>query len=241
MALKDDLSKWIEERVSAAGVRGCVVGLSGGVDSAVVAALCKKAFPKTTLGILMPCHSHKDDLKYAVEFAKAFRIETELMDLTLLFESAYVSYEGITFKDKYRDLASANLKPRLRMMTLYYFANKRNYMVVGTGNKSEIMMGYFTKHGDGGVDLLPLGNLLKGEVIELAKELKIPESIIGRPPSAGLWPGQTDEGEMGITYNELDRILLGKTDGIPSKKVRMVQDRMKSSKHKRCGPPIFKK
>lgn len=234
-----DISSWIKEKVEAAGCRGCVVGLSGGIDSAVVAALCKKAFPKNTLGILMPCHSHKDDLKHAVELAKAFRIETELMDLTLLFESAYVSYEGITFNDKYRDLATANLKPRLRMMTLYYFANKRNYMVIGTGNKSELMMGYFTKYGDGGVDLLPLGDLLKKDVYKLAHELKIPESIINRPPSAGLWEGQTDEKEMGITYKELDNIILGKTDGIDPKKISMVHKRIRASEHKRCGAPIY--
>lgn len=218
-----------------------MVGLSGGIDSAVVAVLCKKVFPKDTLGLLMPCHSHRDDLKHAVELAAAFDVETKLVDLSLIFESAYVTFEGKTFEGKNKTLASANLKPRLRMLTLYYFANKMNYLVVGTGNKSELMMGYFTKYGDGGVDLLPLGDLLKAEVRELAKELKIPKSIIKRPPSAGLWAGQTDEGEMGITYDELDKILFDKTAGIDPKKVKMVRERIESSEHKRCGAPIFKK
>ncbi|NQU17668.1 MAG: NAD(+) synthase [Candidatus Saganbacteria bacterium] len=241
MALKDNISSWIKDRVSAAGCRGCVVGLSGGIDSAVVAVLCKKVFPKNIIGILMPCHSHKEDLKHATELARAFDIETQLVDLTLLFESAYMTFEGKTYSDRFRDLATANIKPRLRMMTLYYYANNMNYMVIGTGNKSELMMGYFTKYGDGGVDLLPLGDLLKSEVRQLAKELKIAESIINRPPSAGLWPGQTDEGEMGITYDELDNIVLGKTDGIDSKKVKMVQERISVSEHKRCGAPVFKR
>lgn len=239
MVLQDNISNWIEEKVKIANCKGCVVGLSGGIDSAVVAALCKKAFPQNTLGIMMPCHSNKDDLKDAVELAKELNIDTELMELTLLFESAFVTFEGRTYSDKDRNLAIANLKPRLRMLTLYYFANKMNYMVVGTGNKSELMMGYFTKYGDGGVDLLPLGDLLKSEVRELARELQIPESIINKPPSAGLWDGQTDEKEMGITYEELDNIILGKTVEIDPKKVKMVQERIGVSEHKRQGAPVF--
>lgn len=241
MEIKDKLSSWIKDQVQGAGCKGCMVGLSGGIDSAVVAVLCKMVFPKDTLGLLMPCHSHKEDLKHATELAAAFNIETQLVDLTMLFESAYMSYEGQTFNEKNKTLAAANLKPRLRMLSLYYFANKNNYMVVGTGNKSELMMGYFTKYGDGGVDLLPLGGLLKAEVRALAKELKIPEGIISKPPSAGLWLGQTDEGEMGITYDELDNIILGKTSDIDPKKVKMVQDRIKASEHKRSSAPIYKK
>src|SRR5690606_5628013 len=105
------------------------------------------------------------------------------------------------------DMAVANLKPRLRMTTVYYVANTRNYLVAGTGNRSELTIGYFTKYGDGGVDLLPIGRLLKAEVRELARELGIPERIITKAPSAGLWAGQTDEGEMGFTYAELERYL----------------------------------
>jgi NAD+ synthase len=132
-------------------------------------------------------------------------------------------------------LATANLKPRLRMATLYYYANKLNYLVIGTGNRSELAMGYFTKYGDGGVDLLPLGNLLKTKVRELAKELKVPQEIIDRPPSAGLWHGQTDEGEMGISYAELDNILCGNLKGINTKKVRLVKGRQRACQHK-CEP-----
>ena len=143
---------------------------------------------------------------------------------------------------KASNLAKANLKPRLRMLVLYYFANKLNYLVCGTGNKSEIMAGYFTKHGDGATDILPIGDLLKKEVRKLAKELGIPEHIITKPPTAGLWPGQTDEGEMGITYPELDDILERlenkRKQVLPKKKVDKVKEMIKSSEHKRQGPKI---
>jgi NAD+ synthase len=139
------------------------------------------------------------------------------------------------------DLPIANLKPRLRMLTLYYFANKLNYLVVGTGNKSELTMGYFTKYGDGGVDILPLGDLLKTEINKLAAELGVPREIIDKPPSAGLWAGQTDEGEMGITYAELDKILSGEPKGILQEKIDLVKSREALSRHKRALPDIFKK
>ncbi|MFN3966799.1 MAG: NAD(+) synthase, partial [Endomicrobiia bacterium] len=131
-------------------------------------------------------------------------------------------------------IARGNLKPRLRMLVLYYFANKLNYLVAGTGNKSEIMMGYFTKYGDGGVDILPIGDLLKKDVIQLARKLEIPERIINKKPSAGLWPGQTDEEEMGITYKKLDKILESKS------KNSKIENIIKKTEHKRKPPEICK-
>jgi NAD+ synthase len=143
---------------------------------------------------------------------------------------------------KARKLVQANLKPRLRMITLYYFANKLNYLVCGTGNKTELSVGYFTKYGDGGVDLLPIGDLLKRQVRQLARELKVPEYIITKAPTAGLWPGQTDEGEMGITYPELDDILerieKKRRQVIAKKKLEKVKKMIKCSEHKRVGPNI---
>ena len=142
-------------------------------------------------------------------------------------------------------MAYANLKPRLRMCALYYFAQKLNYLVAGTGNKSELVVGYFTKYGDGGVDILPLVGLLKTEVRQLAKELKIPREIIEKTPSAGLWHGQTDEGEMGITYEELDRIIVAigrkKIKGISKAKLSKVKKMMRGSLHKRAPIPVFEK
>ncbi|MCK4470927.1 MAG: NAD(+) synthase, partial [Anaerolineae bacterium] len=140
-------------------------------------------------------------------------------------------------------LASANVKPRLRMVTLYYLAQSRNYLVLGSGNRTEIEVGYYTKHGDGGVDLLPLGSLYKTQVWELARELGVPQQVIERPPSAGLWPGQTDEGEMGITYRELDRVLAaieaGDTSGIEPAMLEKVRGMIACSEHKRAMPPVF--
>ena len=131
------------------------------------------------------------------------------------------------------------------MSVLYYFANSLNYLVVGTGNRSEFQIGYFTKYGDGGCDILPLAGLLKREVRKLAKDLGIPNEIIVRPPSAGLWKGQTDEGEIGLEYDDLDRCLVaiknGKTKGIEKKSLAKVKSMVRASDHKRKMPPIFKK
>ncbi len=123
------------------------------------------------------------------------------------------------------------------MVTLYYFANKLNYLVIGTGNKIEIMVGYFTKYGDGGVDILPLGNLSKSQVIELAEYLKIPQKIIQKPPSAGLWEGQTDEGEMGISYSQLDKYI--KTGRLNNQGIEeKIKKKIILSEHKRNTPAI---
>ena len=124
------------------------------------------------------------------------------------------------------------------MVTLYYFANRLNYLVVGAGNRSELSVGYFTKYGDGGVDIMPLGNLVKGQVRELAHFLRIPQKIMDKPPSAGLWQGQTDEAEMGFSYADLDRYL---TTGIASDTVKQKIESMASaSNHKRQPPPVAK-
>jgi len=141
------------------------------------------------------------------------------------------------------ELPVANLKPRLRMMTLYYYSNRLDYLVVGAGNKSELMTGYFTKYGDGGVDILPLGGLLKTEVRELAQELGVPEEIRAKPPSAGLWSGQTDEGELGITYQELDRTLqmvdTGEKGEPDDESLSRVRELIEQSQHKRAPIPIY--
>ncbi|MFB0537609.1 MAG: NAD+ synthase [Anaerolineae bacterium] len=238
MELAHYISEWIKERVEEAGAEGIVLGLSGGVDSSLTAALAKKALGDRVLGLLMPCHSDPTDLEHARLVADRFDIETEYVDLGPVFDSLMASLP------RGSDLAVANLKPRLRMATLYYFANSRNYLVAGTGNKSEITVGYFTKYGDGGADILPLGDLLKTQVRELARELGIPEEILAKPPSAGLWAGQTDEGEMGITYDELDRTITaiekGDTSGCDEATLERVKAMRAASEHKRQLIPICK-
>ncbi len=200
--MKNKIVVWIKQRIKEAKAKGVVLGLSGGIDSSVVAALTKEAAGKdNVLGLYMPIHSQPQDLADAQLAANRLGIKTKKIDLS----KAYDALTGILPSGN--SLAKANLKPRLRMLTLYYFANNLNYLVCGTGNKSELMVGYFTKYGDGGVDILPIADLFKRQVRALAKELGIPERIIAKPPTAGLWQGQTDEGEMGITYNELDDIL----------------------------------
>jgi len=225
------------ERVKAAGARGIVVGLSGGVDSAVVAVLAQRAVGENVLGVLMPCHSQPVDGEYARLLADAFHIETITVDLGPAYDALIAALPPGS------ELAQANLKPRLRMATLYFLSNARNYLVAGTGNKSELMVGYFTKWGDGGCDLLPLGGLYKTHVWDLACELGIPDEIISRPPTAGLWPGQTDEGEMGITYAELDATLAaierGDTSSCDPATLSKVQAMVERSAHKRALPPIF--
>ena len=230
--IADKLTAWIKEKVLAAGCKGAIVGMSGGIDSAVVAVLCHRAFPKTTLGLILPCHSSPEDEAHARLVARQFSIPTQKVVLDPVFDTLV---KVLPDAGDCR-IAIANLKVRLRMLTMYYFANKLGYLVVGSSNRSEISVGYFTKYGDGGVDIMPIGGLVKKQVRELACFLRIPQEIIDKPPTAGLWPGQTDEGEMGLTYEELDRYLL--SGEAPLKVRKRVKAMIASSSHKRSLPPI---
>ena len=235
--MRKKIVNWIRAQVKQAKAKGIVLGLSGGLDSSVAVALAKEAVgKKKVLALILPCASQKQDLKDARLVAKKTGITTKTIDLSK------ICGDLMRVLPKANRLAAANLKPRLRMLVLYYFANKLNYLVCGTGNKSEIMTGYFTKHGDGATDILPVGDLTKSEVRILARELGIPKHIITKPPTAGLWPGQTDEGEMGITYLELDDILgrleKKKKHILSSEKVNKVKAMIKRSEHKRLGPKV---
>jgi len=217
-----------------AKAKGIVFGLSGGLDSAVVAALSMKIFPQNTLAIIIPCHSLEADINDALDFINKFNIPYKIINVSKVYDS-FIHLLSDKEKEVSFKLAEANIKPRLRMTTLYYFANKLNYLVVGTGNKSELMIGYFTKYGDGGADILPLGNLLKSQVRELAEYLGIPKKIIDKPPSAGLWEGQTDEKEIGISYEQLDKYL--RTGKLNNKIIeKKIQDKITKSAHKRTTP-----
>lgn len=235
--LINETVNWIYDRVRDAGAKGIVMGLSGGIDSAVVSVLSQKAAEENVLCLIMPCHSIETDINHAYSHAEKFNLKTHFVDLTELYD------KFLEILPTGNQLAGANLKPRLRMMTLYYFANNLNYLVAGTGNKSELVMGYFTKYGDGGVDILPIGDMIKTKVREIAKELGILEEIITKAPSAGLWEGQTDEGEMGITYKDLDEIIMAienKNEMVCDKnKLKIVKDKINSSAHKKCMPRMF--
>jgi len=217
------------------GSGGFIVGVSGGLDSAVVAVLCNAA-SKRTFALILPCHSQRKDEGDAKEVSRKFKIKTKLIDLSGIDDKL------LSVLPTSNKIGQGNLIARLRMLVLYYFANKYNYLVVGTGNKSEIMTGYFTKFGDGGCDLLPIGDLLKTQVKELARKLNIPQDLINKTPSAGLWQGQTDEAELGISYNELDKILTGlekgNTRGLSLNKLNKIKARIKKTEHKRKTPKI---
>ncbi|HEY51053.1 MAG TPA: NAD(+) synthase [Dehalococcoidia bacterium] len=235
-ALADKLVSWIREEVTARGCLGVVVGMSGGIDSAVVAALCQRAFPESTLGVMMPCHSHPDDKAHAQAVAEKFALPTVEVVLDDIYSALLKALPAFKSDTSLRHLAQANLKPRLRMVTLYYIANQLRYIVAGSSNRSEVAIGYFTKYGDGGVDIMPLGNMVKGQVRELARYLDIPGEIIDKPPSAGLWEGQTDEAEMGVSYEALDGFILSGT--VPDEVRRKIESMMANSTHKRSLPPV---
>jgi NAD+ synthase len=244
--LPQQIASWLRGRAEAAGARGFVFGLSGGVDSAVVARLCQLAAPQRVVGVLLPCYSHPQDDEDARLVAGAFGIPIIRVDLGETFDALSgalsTAVKGlpthVNVVDIKQQTPEANVKPRLRMASLYFIANALNYIVVGTGNRSEMLLGYFTKYGDGGVDVLPIGGLLKSEVRALARELGVPEKVINKPPSAGLWVGQTDEAEMGFTYDALEQYLAKGPSAVPANVAARIEQLRAVSEHKRLPPQV---
>jgi NAD+ synthase len=230
--------EWLRERVQAAQSKGIVVGVSGGVDSAVVAGLAKRAFPEQSIGVIMPAGSNPVDREDALLIAETLGLKVVEVDLTephqtiLQTVQEVLDKQGLAFAG---NLCQGNLKARLRMSTLYTVANSQNYLVAGTDNGPESYTGYFTKFGDGGVDVLPITSLTKTEVRAWAAQLGLPDQIVNRVPTAGLWPGQTDEQEMGVTYDMIDRYLLG--EAVPEEIAQKIEAMHRQSEHKRQLPP----
>lgn len=259
LALADEISTWLRDRFAAAGVDRFVLGLSGGIDSAVVAGLCARAVGgDKVLGIVMPSASQPDDAAQARKVAEAFGIRVMEIDLTPVADAVFEAmpesdtiYQEILGEhapegeNDRLSMARANVRPRSRMMTNYYVANLTRGIVVGTGNKTEYLIGYFTKYGDGGVDLAPLVDLYKYEVRAVATAIGVPQSVISRPPSAGLWEGQTDEDEIGVTYADLDRALIaiegGGTSEIDAELLDRVARMIRTTDHKRSPVPAFRR
>lgn len=237
---QDIIAMFLRHHVSIAGSKGVVVGMSGGLDSSAAAKLAADALgPEKVLAVLMPETSTPDDcMADARSMAEEWGIRVELVHLTPIIMAASRS---LKCSDRGR---LGNLKARCRMMTLYNIAAERGLLVIGTSNKSELLTGYFTKWGDGGSDLCILGDLYKTQVRELAARIGVPEKVVSRTPSGDLWKGQTDEGELGIDYATLDRILLGIELGMrdldiirdakaTAEQVRHVRGLVKRSVHKR--------
>lgn len=203
---------FIKKAMADAHADGIVFGNSGGKDSALVGILCKMACDNV-LGVIMPCQSKRnfgEDMDDGIDVATQFNIETLTVDLTSVKEEMVKQIETVTGAT---DTAKSNIAPRLRMTTLYTIAQSRNAMVAGTGNKCELYMGYFTKWGDGGCDINPIADLTVSEIYEFLTYLNAPENIIKKAPSAGLFEGQTDEQEMGVTYKQIEEVMAtGTTD-----------------------------
>ncbi len=198
---------FIRGLVSESGAAGIVFGNSGGKDSALVGILCKAAC-ENTLVLIMPCASRRNfgmDAEDGRELAQQYGIETRVIDLTAVREAELNALREIT---ELNDAAVTNIAPRLRMTTLYAVAAAENRLVAGTGNRSEIHMGYFTKWGDGASDFNPVSDLTATEIFAFLEYLRAPRSIIEKAPSAGLFDGQTDEAEMGVSYRAIDTWLL---------------------------------
>ncbi len=233
-AYLDYLVTWIRQEVKDANLKGCIIGLSGGIDSAVAANLVKKAVGDNSLALIMPVKSNPKDKKDALLVAKKAKLRVHTVELDKAYEAIsknIIASKLVNTKSESYKLAMANSKARLRMTTLYQFGQSLGYLVIGTDNAAEWYTGYFTKYGDGGVDLVPLIHLTKGEVFEAAKILGVPQEIIDRKPTAGLISNVYDEDELKVTYKEIDSFLLGKKIKPDSKK-RLVHLN-KISEHKR--------
>src|SRR5258708_15812581 len=252
MSLRTDaIVEWLRQRLNRAGARGFAVGLSGGIDSAVVARLCQAAAAASIVGVLMPCHSDPRDEADARLVADHFHIPTIRVDLAPTYDHLAAALREAAqalppeqfpdaahaTEDIKAKLPLANVKPRLRMTTLYFVANTLNYMVAGTGNRSELSIGYFTKYGDGGVDLLPIGELLKSEVRQAARDLREPYQVIDHAPSAGLWLAPTDGAEMRRTYAELENYLGTGAETVSPALAMRIERLIRTSEHKRALPP----
>ncbi|MGL5042430.1 MAG: NAD(+) synthase [Culicoidibacterales bacterium] len=235
----DYLVSWLEKEAVIRGAVGFVVGLSGGVDSAVVAYLLARVRGLKALAVILPCNGDNSDYADAKKVLAGCQLPYEFVDLTrskaVMLEAMAPFFNDVDQSTSVQVLAG-NLQARLRMTALFAIAQSRNYLVVGTDNAAEWHLGYFTKFGDGGIDIAPLLNLTKQEVWEMATYLGVCSKIINKQPSAGLWEDQTDEAEIGTTYELIGRYLTG--GKIPDKDLKIIEHWHDRSKHKRAMAPV---
>jgi len=248
----DRIVRFLRTHSERIGARHLVLGMSGGLDSSVTAALCSKAMGgQRTLGLCLPEAETRSpqSVQDAQEVARKFGIRFKTLDITSLVQAAVTLLHPT--KMKLNVVAHGNVKSRLRAMILYYYANTSNGLVVGTGDKSEILLGYFTKYGDGACDIQPIADLYKSAVRDIARHLGLPRRIYSKPSSPELWPGQIAEDELGLEYSKLDSILwrlerwmppkeISEELGIPLRMVERVRGRWLQSEHKRRPPLAIK-
>ncbi len=249
ISVKEKLEKFIKTQVKKSQLEGCVLGLSGGLDSAIVAFLCKEAIgADKTLGLILPYRKIKqniEDVKDAKQIAKYLKINYMIIDISPMIDIYFKNFQGA---DRLR---RGNKMARERMAILYDISKKYNMLVVGAGNKSERLLGYFTIYGDNACAIAPLGNIYKTQIRKLAEGLRIPEVVINKSPSAGLWEGQTDEQEMGFEYKQVDRLLYFMVDKnypeemllkmkFPKKFINKIKNIMQSTEYKRRFPVMPK-
>ncbi len=242
------ISEWIREYVESNSLSGAVVGVSGGVDSATTAYLVARAVKDYYFLILPSESTPRRDVDDALKVIKNLNA-TDRYSIINIDDVVKIIGNNVKTDDK---KVLGNVKARVRMIYLYAFAQKMNYLVVGTGDKSELLLGYFTKYGDGGVDILPIGDLYKTQVRMLAKALGVPREIYEKPSSPALWVGQTAEEELGFKYDVADVILyllydkgyddekVMKLTGVSEELIEKIKYLVKINAHKRTLPPIFK-
>ncbi len=236
---------FISDTVEEAGASGVAVGLSGGIDSALVSRLCADALGAgRVVNVYMPSEaSPEGDRELTESYSRDIGSDYRVVPIQRMVDAFD---EALGLKDR---VARGNVMARCRMTVLYHFARAEDLLVMGTGNKSELLMGYFTKHGDGACDALPIGGLYKTQVYRLARQLSLPESVLSREPSADLWAGQSDEDEMGISYEDLDVVLQGieggrsmediaEALGASITDVADIKQRVAANRHKRHPPPM---
>lgn len=256
--LSQEIQNWMQKEVEKREADGALIGLSGGIDSSVVAVLAKKAFGDNVLGVMLPANGTiNKDIEYAELLADKFNIDTLTVNMEEINAPLENTLKNIDIEENEQNHwpqtkipttnpAEQNIQTRLRMMTLYYIAEKKNYVVMGTSNKSEVLTGYYTLYGDGATDMRPIGDLNKTQVWELAKILDVPEKIINRPPTGGCRGDESDrdEKEFGISYEDFDKIYesinnnydLSKFDKGDVKRVKELVDAAKE----KLDVPIFK-
>jgi NAD+ synthase len=245
--VENTIKRFIKDYVEKCGAKGVVLGVSGGLDSSATAALASLSLGRNrVLGITMPEEEtyNTSDIQHAKLLAKKFGFVLHIVDISSVLKACFQSLPIYDAKDK---LTKGNLKARIRMVYLYYYANKLSRLVCGSSDKSETMMGYFTKWGDGSADISPIMDLYKTQVRQLATHIDVPAEIIMKPPSPRLWPNQIAEEELGIKYESLDLVLFGLEHfmtleeiveqlNLPMKLVKDIKRRWLATEHKRRLP-----